>query len=334
MDPNPEIANRQFNPISPRIGKLCAAAFDEGIDASLPPAEVLGPVDPKVTIGPRTASAVQNRKNWTCTHAQVPSKACLIETAPGKRPTSVQHRAGEVGSGPAGRSRSGRHRRPEITSLRPMDRDASALQCPQRFRGRFSSSGGLHPAIQPHHRRRTSGAAAARCRHAPRRQRLGDPAQRGDAGGPNLGDHREKVRRPRGRLRGLRRGCMRAALTLMADFPRRFLGFCGPDLPYTRFNHCSVISAAHQEITDALVSDRHRPRLFPDHSVDRPGAGDRLEALANVDRKPRAGRCANMLRTSFRVRMEQICRADSQSTVASQSSGAQQSKPVQQHKRS
>jgi hypothetical protein len=28
--------------------------------------------------------------------------------------------------------------------------------------------------------------------------------------------------------------------------------------------------------TDALVSDRRRPRLFADHSVDRPGAGDRL----------------------------------------------------------
>jgi hypothetical protein len=32
---------------------------------------------------------------------------------------------------------------------------------------------------------------------------------------------------------------------LMADFPRRFLGVCGQDLPYTRFNHRSVISAAH-----------------------------------------------------------------------------------------
>ena len=68
----------------------------------------------------------------------------------------------------------------------------------------------------------------------------------------------------------------------MANFPRRFLGFCGPDLPYTRFNHRSVISAA-QEITDAFVSDRRRPRLFPDHSVDRPGTGDRLEALADGD---------------------------------------------------
>src|ERR1700693_5851394 len=71
-------------------------------------------------------------------------------------------------------------------------------------------------------------------------------------------------------------------LPLMADFPRLFLGFCGPDLPYTRFNHRSVISAA-QEITDALVSDRRRPRLFPDHSVDRPGTGDRLKALADGD---------------------------------------------------
>jgi hypothetical protein len=47
------------------------------------------------------------------------------------------------------------------------------------------------PAASP------SGATAARCRHAAHRQRLGDPAQRGDAGGPGLGDHRKKVRRPR-----------------------------------------------------------------------------------------------------------------------------------------
>ena len=52
-------------------------------------------------------------------------------------------------------------------------------------------SGGLHPAIQPHYRRRTPGAAVARCRHAPRRQRLGDPAQRSDAGGADLGGHRK-----------------------------------------------------------------------------------------------------------------------------------------------
>ena len=31
--------------------------------------------------------------------------------------------------------------------------------------------------------------------HPAHRQRLGDPAQRGDAGGPDLGDHREEVRR-------------------------------------------------------------------------------------------------------------------------------------------
>ncbi len=53
---------------------------------------------------------------------------------------------------------------------------------------------------------RTPGAAAARGRHSARRQRLGDPAQRSDAGGPNLGDHREEVRCPRRRLRGLRGG--------------------------------------------------------------------------------------------------------------------------------
>ena len=35
--------------------------------------------------------------------------------------------------------------------------------------------------------------------------------------------------------------------------------------------------------TDALVSDHRRPRRFPDRSVDRPGAGDRLETLADGD---------------------------------------------------
>jgi hypothetical protein len=34
-----------------------------------------------------------------------------------------------------------------------------------------------------------------------------------------------------------------------------------------------------REITDALVSDRRRPRLFADHSVDRPGTGGRLDRL-------------------------------------------------------
>ena len=33
--------------------------------------------------------------------------------------------------------------------------------------------------------------------------------------------------------------------------------------------------------TDALVSDHRRARRFPDRSVDRPDAGDRLEALAD-----------------------------------------------------
>ena len=33
--------------------------------------------------------------------------------------------------------------------------------------------------------------------------------------------------------------------------------------------------------TDALVSDHRRPRRFPDRSVDRLDAGDRLEALAD-----------------------------------------------------
>ena len=33
--------------------------------------------------------------------------------------------------------------------------------------------------------------------------------------------------------------------------------------------------------TDAIVSDHRRPRRFPDRRVDRPGAGDRLEALAD-----------------------------------------------------
>jgi hypothetical protein len=49
LDPKPKIANSRFNPISPKVWKLSAAAFDEGIDASFPPAQVLGFVEPKVT---------------------------------------------------------------------------------------------------------------------------------------------------------------------------------------------------------------------------------------------------------------------------------------------
>ena len=82
-----------------------------------------------------------------------------------------------------------------------------SLRQEQLLSARRSSYSSGHSAIQPHHRRRTPGAAAARCRHAARRHRLGDPGQRRDAGGPDLGDHREEVRRPRRRLgRGLRRG--------------------------------------------------------------------------------------------------------------------------------
>ena len=44
-----------------------------------------------------------------------------------------------------------------------------------------------------------------------------------------------------------------------------------------------------REITDALVSDRRRRRLFPDHSVDRPGAGSRLEGA-----NPAAEQCVQL----------------------------------------
>jgi hypothetical protein len=37
---------------SPGVRKLSTAGFYEGIDASFPPAQVLGLVEPKVTIGP------------------------------------------------------------------------------------------------------------------------------------------------------------------------------------------------------------------------------------------------------------------------------------------
>src|SRR4051794_33302058 len=61
---------------------------------------------------------------------------------------------------------------------------------------------------------------------------------------------------------------------LSSDFP----DFAGRTLPYPGLDHRSVISVA-KEITDALVSDRGWPRLFPDRGVDGLGAGCRLADL-------------------------------------------------------
>jgi hypothetical protein len=68
---------------------------------------------------------------------------------------------------------------------------------------------------------------------------------------PNARTHARSRARTTPRA-GLRQCEIRPVLlALKADFPQRFLRFCGQDLPYTGFNPCSVISTAHQE-TDCV----------------------------------------------------------------------------------
>ena len=117
---------------------------------------------------------------------------------PASRGVSAASRLSSSGVARSQTTRSNAGSRAPITSV---DRLRTAL------RRWLSSSGGLHPTIQPHHRRRTPGAAAARCRHGARRQRLGD--RRATPAARAVGDHRKKVRRPR--VVRARSGCRPAA---------------------------------------------------------------------------------------------------------------------------
>ena len=82
-------------------------------------------------------------------------------------------------------------------------------------------------------------------------------------------------------------------------FPDDFSGFAGRTFPIP-VSIIARLSLPHtREITDALVSDRRRPRLFPDRSVDRPGAGDRLDGGFHSPRlKGGSSRCCGGLSAS------------------------------------
>ena len=79
-------------------------------------------------------------------------------------------------------ARVGRQIVPATRSRRICDQRQPARRAPDTKSSRRHLSG-LNPAIQPYHHRRTPGAAAARCRHAARRQRLGP--RRSPGGGPS-----------------------------------------------------------------------------------------------------------------------------------------------------
>jgi len=69
-------------------------------------------------------------------------------------------------------------------------------------------------------------------------------------------------------------------------------------LPYISFHRRLVISVARQG-TDALLSDRRRPRLFTDHGVGRLGAGYRLTQPIMWQRSP-LGWVTRLIRTTER----------------------------------
>lgn len=48
LHPDPEIPDGRFNPVAPGVGQHAAAAFNDGINAALPPSEIFWPVEPEI----------------------------------------------------------------------------------------------------------------------------------------------------------------------------------------------------------------------------------------------------------------------------------------------
>src|ERR1700724_1532557 len=50
LHPDPEVTDCRLDPVPPRIWEHAATLFDQGVDRSLPPSEVLGRVEPEVPV--------------------------------------------------------------------------------------------------------------------------------------------------------------------------------------------------------------------------------------------------------------------------------------------